>query len=65
MEKDKQFLKELKELLEKYNACISWTCCDCSDTYGIYEQSMLIEVADKEVYRVEDKSYIEGCNIKL
>lgn len=31
------FRKELKELLEKYHASISFGCSDSSDTYGIYD----------------------------
>lgn len=35
--KQKEFLKEFKDLLLKYNADIGWTCDDCSDTYGLID----------------------------
>ena len=40
--KQKEFLKEFKELLLKYNAEIGWTCGDCSDTYGLYNDHLYI-----------------------
>ena len=36
-----EFRKELKVLLEKYNASIDFSCSDCSDTYGIYDAKMV------------------------
>ena len=35
------FRKELRALLEKYNASIDFSCSDCSDTYGIYDAKMV------------------------
>lgn len=35
------FRKELKVLLEKYNASIDFSCSDCSDTHGIYDAKMV------------------------
>jgi len=35
-------LKELKELLFKYDVSIEFTCSDCSDTHGIYDAHMTI-----------------------
>lgn len=46
---EKEFLKELKGLLKKYNASISFECADCSDTYGIYEAGMGINVNGKRI----------------
>lgn len=40
--KQKEFLKELKNLFIKYNAYIGWTCDDCSDTYGLYDDHLYI-----------------------
>jgi hypothetical protein len=34
--KQKEFLKEFEDLLLKYNAEIGWTCDECSDTHGLY-----------------------------
>lgn len=39
---NKEFKKELKALLEKYNATIGFTCADCSDTYGLYGEAIEI-----------------------
>lgn len=36
------FQKELKALLEKYNVRIMFSVSDCSDTYGLYEEKMII-----------------------
>ena len=42
--KSDNFKKELKELLSKYNAEIYFTCSDSSDTYGLYEDHIAIDV---------------------
>ena len=42
--KQKEFLKELKSLFIKYNACISLTCAECSDTYGLYDDHLYIKM---------------------
>lgn len=34
---NKDFARELADLLDKYNVTIGWTCSSCSDTYGIYD----------------------------
>lgn len=34
----KNFILELKALLTKHNASISFGCSSCSDTYGLYEE---------------------------
>lgn len=36
-----EFRKELKALLEKYNASIDFSCSDGSDTHGIYDAKMV------------------------
>lgn len=53
-----EFLKELKALLEKYNACISWTCSEGSDTYGIYDAHIYANLNDKVDIEF-DKQYID------
>lgn len=35
-------IKELKALLEKHNATISFDCAECSDLHGIYDERMEI-----------------------
>ena len=39
---NKEFLVELKALLEKYNADISFSVGSCSDTHGLYDEKMVI-----------------------
>lgn len=42
--KQKEFLKEFKDLLLKYNVEIGWTCDECSDTYGLYNDHLYISM---------------------
>ena len=45
------FKKELYDLLNKYNASITFECDDCSDTYGIYHPKIVIDQQiEKGVY---------------
>ena len=37
------FKKELYDLLNKYNASITFECDDCSDTHGIYHPRIVID----------------------
>lgn len=46
--KQKEFLREFKDLLLKYNADIGWTCADCSDTYGLYDDHLYISMFGQE-----------------
>lgn len=39
---NEEFLAELKSLLEKYNADISFSVGSCSDTHGLYDEKMVI-----------------------
>lgn len=45
----KEFLKELKALLEKYDASICFTCHPSSDTYGLYDDHIIVLMGNKEV----------------
>jgi len=40
------FKKELKELLTKHNASINLDFADCSDTHGMYDEKMIVEIRD-------------------
>lgn len=42
--KQKEFLKDLRELLIKYNAEIEWTCDECSDTFGLSGDHLYISM---------------------
>lgn len=56
----KEFLKDLKALLEKYNASITWTCSEGSDTYGIHDAHLCANLNDKEDIEFGEQ-YID-CN---
>ena len=43
------FKKELKELLTKHNADISFSCSDCSDTHGIYEPKIVATIGRETI----------------
>lgn len=41
------FKKELLDLMIRHNVdAISWTCGDCSDLHGVYDEEMVISFAD-------------------
>lgn len=60
----KEFLKELKALLEKYNAYISWTCSEGSDTYGIYDDHIYANLNDKVEIKFDGR-YIDCDNLHV
>lgn len=43
------FLSELKALLKKHNASIEFTCSDCSDTHGLYNDQIQICINEKPI----------------
>lgn len=55
----KEFNKELKSLLSKYNAEITWDCGPSSDTYGIFDDHIKIEFRDENGYFSERTQ--NGC----
>ena len=58
--KQKEFIKELKNLLSKYKAEIGWKCDDSTDFYGIIDDRMYIHLMG-EKKDIEIKSmYIDG-----
>ena len=42
----KEFVKELKALLNKYDVSIGFVCDACSDMHGLYDER--IEVQEKQ-----------------
>lgn len=42
----REFLIELKALMEKYNATIDWCCDSCSDLHGVYDSHIEISLND-------------------
>lgn len=55
---------ELSALLKKYNVHISWTCGECSDMHGVYDEEMTIydPVTYKRVFAV-DGSSLSSCDL--
>lgn len=47
----KEFLTELKALMEKYNASIDWCCDECSDLAGVYDSHIEIDLNGKETIK--------------
>jgi hypothetical protein len=64
--KPKEFLRELKSLLDKYNANISFAVSDSSDTYGLSGENLEIRVDGKVVMSVcgwsMDANDLYHCN---
>ena len=54
--KDKEFLKDLGALLEKYDVNISFDCDDASDLNSMYDERLVISnnKTNKEIFRVND-----------
>ena len=59
-----EFKKELKALLEKYNAVLSLEYDPCSDTYGMYDERMAVYFNDtKETIDLADGYCLEACDL--
>jgi biotin synthase-related radical SAM superfamily protein len=48
---EKEFLAELKALMEKYNAAIGFNVGEGSDTHGLYEEEIHIDVNNKTIHK--------------
>lgn len=61
----KEFIKELKALLNKYNVNIQFVCDPCSDTYGIYDAGIAVfeSRTGRQVLRTHDW-YLDTTNVK-
>lgn len=58
-----EFLAKLQALLAEYGACIMWTCSPSSDTHGIYDAAMVIDIGEEyEALRVE-AGYVDANNL--
>lgn len=60
-EKD-SFRQELKELLEKYNVSIGFSVSECSDTYGLYDEKIIIRHNNEKWIEV-DGWVIDGSDL--
>ena len=58
------FLKELGELLAKYNADISFSVGECSDTHGLHDEKMIISRRpDPNSWKEIDIKVVDGWTI--
>ena len=59
-----EFKKELKTLLEKYNASLSFACSSCSDLSGVHEEGIEVVLGDNETHKLTEYNwYIEACDL--
>ncbi|RLE45918.1 hypothetical protein DRJ25_04950 [Candidatus Woesearchaeota archaeon] len=47
------FKKKLKKLLSDYHASIGFACGEYSDTYGLYDEHMVVDIDDKVVIKAQ------------
>ena len=65
----KEFKKELKELLTKYNASIDFTADDGSDWHGITGEKMVVSFRQDKSCKYKDytladgQSYVEASDL--
>lgn len=50
MKSKKERLQALIDCLKENKLCISWTCSDCSDMWGVYDDQLVIK-CEEEVNR--------------
>jgi hypothetical protein len=55
-----EFLKEFKALLEKYNVGISFSVSDCSDTYGLSDEKLVVYHREPKTYHTETWLEVDG-----
>jgi hypothetical protein len=58
-----QFRAELKALLTKYNATISFSVGSCSDTHGLYDEKMVISHTVPGTFKDIDILEVDGWGI--
>lgn len=63
-QKIKAFKQELKALLEKHNACINVGYGDGTDTYGICDEHLELEIAGLQPVRLAETWYLHHTDIK-
>lgn len=54
---------ELAALLEKYDAAIGFSCSDCSDTYGLYDERIIVSIKD-DIIASADGWYLTSSDLK-
>lgn len=59
-----QLILELRELLKKYNACISFSVGSCSDTHGLYDEKMVVSrQPDPAKWEEIDVIHVDGYSL--
>jgi hypothetical protein len=53
MSKQSDFIRELRELMQKYNASVNFYVHPGSDTYGLSDETMIVMVDDKIAAEVD------------
>lgn len=62
--KTAEFKQRLAALLAEYGASITWTCSPCSDTHGIYDDALTIDIDNVEVLRTEQgAAWLDGATM--
>ncbi len=61
-ERIEEFKTKFSDLLNEYDAEISFDCSDGSDTYGIYDPKIVVTIRDpdnfkREIVVIESKGY--------
>lgn len=64
MKKINEFKKELKELLKKYNASISFDCGSGSDLHGVYGEKLSVQFLGENRRKIEEvHTLAQGYNV--
>lgn len=59
------FKRELRELLQKYNASIEVGYADCSDTHGMYDEHMAVSFRNGKSERLTEYGWgIDAGDLK-
>jgi len=68
MSRKVEFLNKLHDLMAEYKVSINFTCGPCSDTHGLYDEAMTIEMIkenpsspwdEEEIFRVDGWGFTE------
>lgn len=63
-QKIQAFKQELKALLEKHAACINVGYGDATDTHGIHDEHLVLEIAGCKPVRLAETWYLHHSDLK-
>ena len=63
MNNKESFQQEFKTLLEKYNVSIGFQVSECSDTYGLSGEKMIVYHTIPNTFQTEDWIEVDGWSI--